>query len=197
MKLSAPWSPVKNMVSEILSNADVKMGKTVEVLQRELATIRTGRASPALVEQIRVDYYGVPTPLGQMATISVPEARLLVIQPWDKGSLSSIEKAILKSGLGLNPANDGDVIRLAIPQLTEERRRELVRVVRKRVEEGRVAIRNVRRETMEQLRDLTRNKEISEDEQKRALELLQRLTDRFIEESDSIARDKEAEVLEI
>ncbi len=197
MKLSAPWSPVKNMVSEILSNADVKMGKTVEVLQRELATIRTGRASPALVEQIRVDYYGVPTPLGQMATISVPEARLLVIQPWDKGSLSSIEKAILKSGLGLNPANDGDVIRLAIPQLTEERRRELVRVVRKRVEEGRVAIRNVRRETMEQLRDLTRNKEISEDEQKRALELLQKLTDRFIEESDSIARDKEAEVLEI
>ncbi len=197
MKLSAPWSPVKNMISEILSNADVKMGKTVEVLQRELATIRTGRASPALVEQIRVDYYGVPTPLGQMATISVPEARLLVIQPWDKGSLSSIEKAILKSGLGLNPANDGDVIRLSIPQLTEERRRELVRVVRKRVEEGRVAIRNVRRETMEQLRDLARNKEISEDEQKRALELLQRLTDRFIEESDSIARDKEAEVLEI
>ncbi len=197
MKLSAPWSPVKNMISEILSNADVKMGKTVEVLQRELATIRTGRASPALVEQIRVDYYGVPTPLGQMATISVPEARLLVIQPWDKGSLSSIEKAILKSGLGLNPANDGDVIRLSIPQLTEERRKELVRVVRKRVEEGRVAIRNVRRETMEQLRDLARNKEISEDEQKRALELLQRLTDRFIEESDSIARDKEAEVLEI
>ena len=197
MKLSAPWSPVKNMVSEILSSADVKMGKTVEVLQRELATIRTGRASPALVEQIRVDYYGVPTPLGQMATISVPEARLLVIQPWDKGSLSSIEKAILKSGLGLNPANDGDVIRLAIPQLTEERRKELVRVVRKRVEEGRVAIRNVRRETMEQLRDLARNKEISEDEQKRALELLQRLTDRFVEESDSIARDKEAEVLEI
>ena len=197
MKLSAPWSPVKNMVSEILSSADVKMGKTVEVLQRELATIRTGRASPALVEQIRVDYYGVPTPLGQMATISVPEARLLVIQPWDKGSLSSIEKAILKSGLGLNPANDGDVIRLAIPQLTEERRKELVRVVRKRVEEGRVAIRNVRRETMEQLRGLARNKEISEDEQKRALELLQRLTDRFIEESDRIARDKEAEVLEI
>ena len=197
MKLSAPCSPVKNMVSEILSNADVKMGKTVEVLQRELATIRTGRASPALVEQIRVDYYGVPTPLGQMATISVPEARLLVIQPWDKGSLSSIEKAILKSGLGLNPANDGDVIRLSIPQLTEERRKELVRVVRKRVEEGRVAIRNVRRETMEQLRDLARNKEISEDEQKRALELLQKLTDRFIEESDSIARDKEAEVLEI
>jgi ribosome recycling factor len=185
------------MVSEFLSNAEVKMGKTVEVLQRELATIRTGRASPALVEQIRVDYYGVPTPLGQMATISVPEARLLLIQPWDKGSLSSIEKAILKSGLGLNPANDGDVIRLSIPQLTEERRRELVRVVRKRVEEGRVAIRNVRRETMEQLRDLTRNKEISEDEQKRALELLQKLTDRFIEESDSIARDKEAEVLEI
>jgi ribosome recycling factor len=185
------------MVNEALSNADVKMGKTVEVLQRELATIRTGRASPALVEQIRVDYYGVPTAIVQMATISVPEARLLVIQPWDKESLTNIEKAILKSGLGLNPTNDGDVIRLSIPQLTEERRRELVRVVRKRVEEGRVAIRNVRRETVEQLRDLARDKEISEDEQKRALELLQRLTDRFIEESDSIGRDKEAEVLEI
>jgi ribosome recycling factor len=185
------------MISEVLSNAEVKMGKTIEALQRELATIRTGRASPALVEQIRVDYYGVPTPLGQIATILVPEARLLVIQPWDKGSLTSVEKAILKSGLGLNPANDGDVIRLSIPQLTEERRRELVRVVRKRVEEGRVAIRNLRREAMEQLRDLARKKEISEDEQKRALELLQRLTDRFIEESDGIGRDKEAEVLEI
>ena len=173
------------------------MGKTVDVLQRELAIIRTGRASPALVEQIRVDYYGVPTPLGQMATILAPEARLLVIQPWDKGSLTSIEKAILKSSLGLNPTNDGDVIRLSIPQLTEERRKELVRVVRKRVEEGRVAIRNLRREAMEQLRDLARNKEISEDEQKRGLELLQKLTDRFIEESDSIGRDKEAEVLEI
>jgi ribosome recycling factor len=197
VRLSAPWSLANKMVSEVLSNADAKMGKTVEVLQRELATIRTGRASPALVEQIRVDYYGVPTALAQIATISVPEARLLVIQPWDKGSLTSIEKAILKSSLGLNPANDGDVIRLSIPQLTEERRRELVRVVRKRVEEGRVAIRNVRREIVEQLRDLARNKEISEDEQKRALELLQRLTDRFIEESDSIGSAKEAEVLEI
>jgi ribosome recycling factor len=185
------------MINEVLSNAEVKMGKTVEVLQRELATIRTGRASPALVEQLRVDYYGVPTPLGQMATILAPEARLLVIQPWDKGSLTSIEKAILKSGLGLNPTNDGDVIRLSIPQLTEERRKELVRVVRKRVEEGRVAIRNLRREAMEQLRDLARNKEISEDEQKRGLELLQKLTDRFIEESDSIGSEKEAEVLEI
>ena len=185
------------MISEVLSNAEVKMGKTVEVLQRDLATIRTGRASPALVEGIRVDYYGLPTPIGQMATISVPEARLLVIQPWDKGNITGIEKAILKSGLGLNPTNDGDVIRLSIPQLTEERRRELIRVVRKRVEEGRVAIRNLRREAVEQLRDLVRNKEISEDEQKRALEQLQRLTDRFIADSDSIGRDKEAEVLEI
>ena len=173
------------------------MNKTLEVLQRELATIRTGRASPALVENIRVDYHGVPTPINQMATISVPEARLIVIHPWDKEALSSIEKAILKSDLGLNPTNDGNVIRLSIPQLTEEGRKRLVRVVRKKVEEGRIAIRNIRREAVEELRGLERNKEISEDEQKRALEQLQRQTDSFIEQSDSIGESKEAEVMEI
>ena len=185
------------MIDEILASADTKMGKTIEVLQRELAAIRTGRASPALVENIRVDHYGVPTPIGQVAAISIPEARTIIIKPWDKGALSSIERAILKSDLGLNPANDGNVIRLTIPQLTEERRRELVRVVRKRVEEGRIAIRNIRREAMEELRSLVRNKEISEDEQKRALDWLQRLTDSFIHETNSIAEGKEAEIMEI
>lgn len=185
------------MIDETLASADTKMGKTIEVLQRELAAIRTGRASPALVENIRVDHYGVPTSIGQVATISIPEARTLIIKPWDKGALSSIERAILKSDLGLNPANDGNVIRLTIPQLTEERRRELVRVVRKRVEEGRIAIRNIRREAMEELRRLVRKKEISEDEQKRALDRLQRLTDSFIAETDSIAEGKEAEIMEI
>ncbi len=185
------------MVTEVLSTADDKMNKTLDVLQRELATIRTGRASPALVENIRVDYYGVPTPIDQLATISVPEARLIVIHPWDKQSLSSIEKAILKSDLGLNPTNDGNVIRLSIPQLTEEGRKRLVRVVRKKIEDGRIAIRNIRREAVEELRGLERNKEISEDEQKRALEQLQRHTDSFIEQSDSIGKSKEAEVLEI
>ena len=185
------------MIEVILKATNQKMEHAVDGIRHELGGIRTGKASPALIENLQVDAYGSKMPLIQLATINAPEARLLVIQPWDKGSLTSIEKAILKSSLGLNPTNDGDVIRLSIPQLTEERRKELVRVVRKRVEEGRVAIRNLRREAMEQLRDLARNKEISEDEQKRGLELLQKLTDRFIEESDSIGRDKEAEVLEI
>jgi len=173
------------------------MVKAIETLKRELAGMRTGRARPGLVEHIRVDYYGVPTPLHQIAGISAPEARLLVIQPWDRQSLSGIEKAILKSDLGLNPSNDGHVIRLVIPQLTEERRRELVRVVRRRVEEGRVALRNVRREALEHLRESERNKEISEDERERAAEQLQKLTDSFMVQVDQLGQDKEAELLEV
>ncbi|PIU56211.1 MAG: ribosome recycling factor, partial [Chloroflexi bacterium CG07_land_8_20_14_0_80_51_10] len=174
-----------------------KMTKAIEVLGRELASLRTGRASPGLVEHIRVDYYGTPTPLDQLAGISAPEVRMLIIQPWDKGVLPTIEKAILKSDLGLNPSSDGKVIRLVIPQLTEERRKELVKVVRKRVEEGRIAIRNIRREAMENLRKMEREKEISEDEEKRAESQLQDLTDKFIENVDQIGADKETEVLEI
>jgi ribosome recycling factor len=185
------------MISEVLCNTDAKMSKAVQTLQRGLSTIRTGRASPSLVEHIRVDYYGVPTPLNQIAAISAPEARLLLIQPWDRSILPTIEKAILKSDLGLNPINDGNVLRLAIPQLTEERRRELVRLVRKRTEEGRVAVRNIRRESVEKLRELLRNKEVSEDEHRRAMEQLQGLTDSFIEEIDTVGEDKEAEVMEI
>jgi ribosome recycling factor len=185
------------MIDEVLFDADAKMGKAVEALQQGLSSIRTGRASPALVERIRVDYYSVPTPVNQLATISVPEARLIVIQPWDKEALPAIERAILKSDLGLNPTNDGNVLRLSIPLLTEERRRELVRLVHKRTEEGRIAIRNIRREAMEELRRLLRNKEISEDEQRRALEQLQRLTDDFIERANDIGGNKEDEVLEI
>lgn len=172
------------------------MGKAVEALRREVGAIRTGRASPALVEHIRVDYYGVPTPLNQIAAISAPEARLLIIQPWDKGAVSSIERAILKSDIGLNPTSDGNIIKLAIPQLTEERRRELMRVVRRKGEEGRVAVRNIRRETVEELRRLTRDKQLSEDEQKRALEQLQRLTDSFIAEIEDIIKEKESDILE-
>lgn len=181
---------------DILLSTDAKMRKVIEVLERELVTIRTGRASPGLVEHIRVDYHGVSSPLNQIASISAPEARLLVIQPWERQVLADIEKAILKSDLGLNPANDGNVIRLAIPQLTEERRNQLVKVVRQRVEEGRVAVRNVRREAVGELRELKENKEMSEDEQKRALGRLQQLTDSFIEDIDRIAGDKEAELLE-
>jgi ribosome recycling factor len=181
---------------EVFGSADAKMRKAVEVLKHELATIRTGRAHPGLVEHIMVDYHGTPVPLNQIASIGIPEARLLVIQPWDKQVLSNVEKAILKSDLGLTPNNDGNIIRLAIPQLTEERRSQLVKVVRKRVEDGRVAVRNVRRDAVEGLRKLKESKEMSEDEQKRAMIRLQQLTDKFIEEIDRIAKSKEAELLE-
>jgi len=185
------------MVDDILSGTSTKMAKAIEATRRDLATIRTGRATPAIVDHIKVDYYGVPTPVGQIATVSVPEARLLLIQPWDRQALSSIEKAILKSDLGLNPTNDGNVIRLKIPQLTEERRRELIKVVRKRVEEGRVALRNIRRSALEEVRELERQKDISQDEQKRAQGRLQEITDSHVEEMDSVGSLKEAELLEV
>jgi ribosome recycling factor len=185
------------MIDQVLSATKSKMGKTIEALKRELATIRTGRATPAIVDHVRVDYHGTPTPLNQLATISAPETRLLLIQPWDRNALASIEKALLKADLGLNPANDGNLIRIRIPELSEERRRELVRLVRKRAEEGRVALRNVRRSALDEIRELERNKEISQDEQKRAQEKLQELTDSFIEDVDRAAKDKEAELLEV
>jgi len=185
------------LIDEVLLAANTKMGKAIEALRKELASIRTGRATPALVDDIKVDYYGTPTPLKQLASVSVPEARLLLIQPWDSSTLSSIKKAILKSDLGLNPTSDQDVIRLAIPQLSEERRKELVRAVHKRTEDGRVALRNIRRDALEELRKLEREKEISQDEQKRAQERLQELTDSFIATVGKVAEDKEAELLEI
>ncbi|MCL0059669.1 ribosome recycling factor [Dehalococcoidia bacterium] len=184
------------MISDVLVTTEAKMTKAVEVLGRELAVLRTGRASPSLLEHIRVDYYGTPTPLNQLASISAPEARMLIIQPWDRAIVPAIEKAIVKSDLGLNPSSDGNAIRLVIPQLTEERRKELVRVVRKKVEERRIAVRNIRREALEKLRAMEREKEISQDEEKRALNQLQALTDRFIEKVDRIGKDKETEVLE-
>jgi len=185
------------MIDQTLLAVDEKMQKTIEALKRELNTIRTGRATPALVEYIKVDAYGVSTPLNQIATISVPEAKLLVIQPWDRSTLASIQKAILQSDLGLNPINDGTSIRLAIPPPTEERRKDLVKVVRRRVEEARVTIRNLRRETMEELKRLESEKEISQDENRRALDRLQKLTDSFIGKANEVGQDKEAEVMEI
>ena len=186
-----------SMIGETLADAEDRMAKAVEALRRELATVRTGRANPALVDHLRVDYYGTPTPLKQLASVMVPEARLLTIQPWDKGSLTAIEKAIQKSDLGLNPTNDGSLIRLAIPPLTEERRRELVRMVHKKVEEGRVAIRNIRRDAHSMLRDLLHDKEISEDQEHNAQEELQKVTDRFIAEADKVGQEKEQELLEV
>ena len=185
------------MIDETHADAEQRMGKAVDALKRELSTVRTGRANPALLEHLRVDYYGTPTPLQQLATVMVPEARMLTIQPWDKGSMEAIEKAIQRSDLGLTPSNDGEIIRLVIPQLTEDRRKELVRVVHKKVEDARVAIRNVRRDAHEMLRDLQREKEISEDDEKRAQERLQKITDRFVAKADATGEEKEQELLEV
>ena len=163
----------------------------------ELATIRTGHATPALIEHIKVEYAGVPTPLKQIAGVAAPEARLLVIQPWDPGSIHNIEKAILKSNLGLNPVNDGRIIRVNIPQLTEERRQELIKLVRNRVEERKIAIRNLRREAIDELKGLEKNKDMSQDELKRTRDQLQKLTDSFIDDIEQIGQDKEAELMEV
>jgi ribosome recycling factor len=185
------------MIEDVLSDASSRMGKTIESLKKDLATVRTGRATPALVDNIKVDYYGAPTPLKQIATISAPEARLLVIQPWDNSTIGEINKAIQRSDLGLNPSSDGHLIRLSVPPLSEERRRDLVKVVHKKTEDGRVALRNIRRDALEMLRDLEREKEISQDEQRRAQERLQEITDKFIAEAGKAAEAKEAELLEI
>ncbi len=185
------------MIDEIFGDAERRMQKAVEILKQDLSTIRTGRASPALVERITVDYYGAPTPINQVATISLPEARLLLIQPWDRKLLNDIEKAIQKSDLGINPNNDGQVIRLAIPPLNEERRREMVKILHKKLDEHKVAIRNIRRDSHEKLRDREKKKEISEDELKRSTDRLQKLTDRFIDEMEKVGKSKELEILEV
>jgi len=185
------------MSEEILLNIDKKMKKTVEGLKQDLATIRTGRASPALIEHLKVEYAGAFLPLNQIAGISVSEANLMVIQPWDKSAIRSIEKAIQISDLGLNPLNDGQIIRITVPPLSEERRQELIKVVRRRVEERRVTVRNLRREAMDELKEKEKNKDISQDEQKRASNQLQKITDNFIIEIEKIGQDKEAELLQV
>ena len=187
----------RRLIADVLADANDRMGKAVEALNRELTGIRTGRASPSLVENVQVNYYGTPTPLNQLATISVPEARLIVIQPWDKGALQNIERGILSSDMGLNPSNDGNVIRIPIPPLSEERRLEMVRLLGRRVEGGKVAVRNVRRDALDQLRSLERSKQISEDDGRDAQEELQRITDARIEEIDQLAEAKEAEIMQV
>ncbi|MGI5921723.1 MAG: ribosome recycling factor [Syntrophomonadaceae bacterium] len=173
------------------------MKKTIEHLTADFAALRAGRANPAMVDKIVVEYYGEPTPLNQLANITVPEPRLLVIQPWDKTSIANIEKAILKSDLGVTPSNDGNVIRIAIPQLTEERRKELVKVVKKRAEEGKVAVRNIRREANDMLKSSEKEKMISEDESKKGMEDVQKLTDNYIKSIDNILQGKEKEIMEV
>jgi ribosome recycling factor len=184
-------------VSSSIGDATEKMQKAVAHLKEDLASIRTGRAAPAVLNRVTVEYYGVPAPLNQLATITVPEPRLLMITPFDKGSIATIEKAIQSSDLGVTPANDGNVIRLAFPPLTEERRKELVKTVHHRAEEGRVAVRNVRRHSKEELEKLERESTISEDDLKRAEKELQRLTDQFVAEIDEIQRHKESELMEV
>ena len=185
------------MIQDLLDDLRDRMDKSVEVLHDDLMGIRTGRASPALVEKLPVEYYGTATPLNQLAGIAVPEPRLLVIKPWDPSSLGDIERAILKSDLGLTPMNDGKLIRLSIPRLTEERRRDLVKLVSRRVEEARVAIRNLRRDALKDLQDFEKEKLISEDEFYRGKDKVQELTDEFITKIDEIGARKEEEVMEV
>lgn len=184
------------MVKQLTTQAERDMRKTVETVAREFGGVRTGRASTALLDPIRVDYYGTLTPLSQVATLATPETRLITVQPWDPSLVPAIEKAILKSGLGITPTSDGKVIRLAIPPLTEERRKELAKVVRKLAEDGRVAVRNVRRDANDRLKALEKEKKISEDELRKALDQIQDLTSRLIKEIDDLLAKKEKEILE-
>ena len=185
------------MLDDILKTAEHKMTRAVEILSSDLHTVRTGRASPALLDRIQVDYYGTPTPLQQLASISAPEPRLLVVNPYDRNAMAGIEKAIRNSDLGVNPSNDGQVIRLSFPPLTEERRRQLVKMVRSRAEEARVGIRNVRRHAKDRLGQLEKGGDISQDEERRAEQQLQQLTDKHVAEVDAMLHHKEQELLEV
>ncbi len=185
------------MINDVLRETEDKMRRAVAVLREDLLVVRTGRASPSLVERVRVDYYGTPTPLNQLATISAPEPRLLVIRPWDPSALATIEKGILKSDLGLTPSNDGKVVRLPIPQLTEERRRELVRSVSRRVEEGHIALRNIRRDGLKDMQELEKEKLIPEDDLFRGKDRLQELIDKYTAEMDELGRLKQEEIMEV
>ena len=185
------------MIEQVKKKAEEKMKKTIEATKEDFGTIRTGRARPSLLNNVMVDYYGALTPVNQMAKVSAPEPRMLVIQPWDTKLIPAIEKEILKSDLGLNPSNDGKIIRLLIPQLTEERRKDLAKVVKKNSENAKVAIRNTRRDAIEKIKKLEKNKEITEDDRKLAEEEMQKITDKFIAEIDEITKKKEEELMEI
>ncbi len=185
------------MTTEALKNVENKMKASIKAFQTDLSTIRTGHASPALVEHVRVEYAGTPMPLNQLAGISAPEAGLLVIQPWDKNSLHEIEKAISKSELGLNPSNDGNIIRIAIPPLSEERRTELIKIVHRRTEERKIVIRNFRHEAVNDIKKLEKDKAVSQDESKRGQDQVQKLTDFYVLEVDKLCKAKEKELQEV
>ena len=185
------------MIDDVLKDAESRMKKALEALGRDLISIRTGRATPALIDKLNVEYYGTPMPLNQLASISAPEPRLLVVQPWDKGALPIIEKALQKSEMGFNPSNDGQVIRIPVPALTEERRRDMVKMVKHKVEDARVSLRNVRRDALHSLKELESEKMISEDDHKRASDKLDDLVHKYTREADHTGEAKEAEVLEV
>ncbi len=184
------------MIDEIMKNSDTKMNKSLSLLAQELAKLRTGRASPALLEAIKVEYYGSQLPLNQVATISIPEPRLIIIQPWDKTALPNVEKAIFKSAIGLTPSNDGNVIRLSIPPLTSERREELIKLTMRMAEEAKVAIRNVRRDANNEIKKLEKEKKISEDIAFKTQEKVQHATDEYIKKVDGVQKEKEKEIRE-
>ena len=183
--------------AEILVETERKMDNTVAALKRELGTIRTGRATPALIDNVQVDYYGVATPLNQIASISAPDARAIMVQPWDKQALPEIEKSLMKSEMGFNPSNDGNTITVPIPPLTQERRLELVRLLKRKLEDGKVSLRNVRRDGVETLRKLERDKAISQDENHRSQDQLQKATDAHVKTVDEVGRSKETEIMQV
>ena len=185
------------MINELHEQIESRMDKSVQTLKRELARLRAGRANPQILDRIMVDYYGVPTPLNQLGNITVPEARLLVISPWDSKIIPAVEREIMKSDLGITPTNDGKVIRLVCPELTEERRKELVKTVKKMGEETKIAIRNIRREANDQLRKMQKNSEITEDDLRTEENNVQKLTDDFIKKVDEVIKDKENEIMEV
>ncbi len=185
------------MIPEIIKDTEHRMTRTVEAAQHDFSTIRTGRANPLILEGVQVDCYGSKMPINQLATISAPEPRLLVIAPWDKSTIPAIEKAITNSDVGMTPQNDGNVVRLNVPYLTEERRKEMIKMLHKKAEEHKVAVRNVRRDANEQLKDLEKKHEISEDNNKRGQEQVQKLTDKYIEQIDKLSQTKEAELMEV
>ncbi len=187
----------ENLIDELLEDAKERMAKSVETAAQEFSTVRTGRASPGLLDRVTVDYYGAMTPLNQLATISAPEPRLLTVTPYDKSSIKAVEKAINESDVGLTPSNDGNLVRLVVPELTEERRKDLVKIVRNLAEEGRIAIRNVRRDTMQHLRELKSEGEASSDDEHRAEVELQKLTDGRVSDLDAVLKSKEEEILAV
>jgi ribosome recycling factor len=185
------------MIQDVIKDADGRMSKALDALRRDLTSVRTGRANPAILDRVMVEYYGTNSPINQVASISVPESRMLVIQPWDKGSIPAIEKAIMKSDLGVTPSNDGQVIRIALPQLTEERRKQMVKIVHQQTEDAKVSIRNVRRDAITNIKELMNEKIISENDERRGEHQVDELTKKFTDEAERIGKAKEAEVLEV